>query len=149
MLYRAKPYFRDEAEVRARAGTCSGSAFAGCLEARDAPCEHALANAQLISRRGENAHQCPADIAQRGELGSPPAMELLRELKPRYWFSAHLHCKFAAVVPHEDGAMTRFLALDKCLPGRRFLQVTGDTRPIPVQLYTGRSSASIGRSPAL
>ncbi|KAG7297700.1 hypothetical protein JYU34_018417 [Plutella xylostella] len=55
--------------------------------------------------------------------GSNPAMELLSLLKPDYWFSAHLHVKFAAVVPHADGTSTRFLALDKCLPRRMHLQV--------------------------
>ena len=62
-----------------------------------------------------------------GALGSPPGAHLLRHLAPRFWFSAHLHTKFAAVVPHGEGGvgggMTRFLALDKCLPGREFLQV--------------------------
>jgi len=65
-----------------------------------------------------------ASDIQHNVLGSPPAMSLLRFLKPRYWFSAHLHTKFAALVPHgSEGECTRFLSLDKCLPGREFLQI--------------------------
>ncbi|EDP43949.1 hypothetical protein MGL_1346 [Malassezia globosa CBS 7966] len=33
-------------------------------------------------------------------LGSPPLQALLRDLKPRFWFSAHLHVRFAATVTH-------------------------------------------------
>ena len=94
-----------------------------------------------------------------GSLGSPPAEQILNELQPSHWFSAHLHVKYAAVVPHGPhqhtqhgrgqkrkspsrgpspppglgrGAgkgqqagvkFTKFLALDKCLPRRGFLQV--------------------------
>ncbi|XP_077215417.1 lariat debranching enzyme-like isoform X2 [Tasmannia lanceolata] len=61
---------------------------------------------------------------QEGTLGSKAAEELLDKLKPPYWFSAHLHCKFPAIVQHgEGGPITEFLALDKCLPGRQFLQI--------------------------
>ena len=109
--------------------------------------------------------------SDRGELGNPPAMYLLKSLRPSMWFSAHLHVKFSAVVCHEvqqqlrppppppppapslkamtssqspplppplksgDNelqqnqdktlfpAVTRFLALDKVLPNRDFLQI--------------------------
>ncbi|KAF8060563.1 DBR1 [Scenedesmus sp. PABB004] len=107
--------------------------------------------------------------AERGDLGSPPNQALLEALQPDYYFAAHLHVKFPAVVRHGGGAgggvpgaaqpapgaeqqqqqqqqqqqaaaagagqqqaaagagggerVTRFLALDKCLPGRDFLQV--------------------------
>ncbi|XP_034107905.1 lariat debranching enzyme [Drosophila albomicans] len=102
-----------------------------------------------------------AEDIEKGQLGSRPLEELLKTLQPTYWFAAHLHCKFAALVQHtrtagkslneEESssdsnsdseeeeeekhskssatapaapvAVTKFLALDKCLPKRRFLQV--------------------------
>ncbi|XP_016971365.1 lariat debranching enzyme [Drosophila rhopaloa] len=95
---------------------------------------------------------------ESGKLGSLPLEELLKAVQPAYWFAAHLHCKFAALVPHnhsqqraDDASsssssssededeekekkaaplppskpvpVTKFLALDKCLPRRAFLQV--------------------------
>ncbi|KAI5645348.1 lariat debranching enzyme [Phthorimaea operculella] len=57
------------------------------------------------------------------DLGSAPAERLLHSMKPTYWFSAHLHCQFVAIVKHDDGEETKFLALDKCLPKRRHLQI--------------------------
>eukprot|EP01025_Chloroclados_australasicus_P055307 TRINITY_DN6665_c0_g1_i2.p1 TRINITY_DN6665_c0_g1~~TRINITY_DN6665_c0_g1_i2.p1 ORF type:complete len:591 (-),score=75.62 TRINITY_DN6665_c0_g1_i2:290-2062(-) len=65
---------------------------------------------------------------ERNEFGSPPAMELMDYLKPDYWFSAHMHTKFSAMRQHKGkgkvpAACTKFLALDKCLPRRQFLQI--------------------------
>lgn len=52
-------------------------------------------------------------------------MQLLKQHYPSYWFSAHLHCKFVGLVPKEGDStkQTKFLALDKCLPKRKFLQI--------------------------
>lgn len=47
-----------------------------------------------------------ADV-EKGALGSPPLMGLLRNLKPHWWFAAHLHCRFEATVVHEVPAPTQ------------------------------------------
>ncbi|CAG9824892.1 unnamed protein product [Phaedon cochleariae] len=60
---------------------------------------------------------------EKGELGSKVCEDLLHQVKPKYWFSAHLHCKYAALVKHDNDSVTKFLALDKCLPKRKFLQI--------------------------
>ena len=69
-----------------------------------------------------------AEEMRTNTLGSPVNEQLLKILKPKYWFSAHLHVKFACNYKHSvndpsSTQITKFLALDKCLPRRRFLQV--------------------------
>jgi lariat debranching enzyme len=39
--------------------------------------------------------------ARNGQLGSVAATYVMDRLRPPYWFSAHLHCKYAAVIDHE------------------------------------------------
>ena len=41
-----------------------------------------------------------ADDANMGRLGSMAARGVLIELKPRFWFSAHLHCEYLALWDH-------------------------------------------------
>ncbi|CAL4192305.1 unnamed protein product, partial [Meganyctiphanes norvegica] len=65
---------------------------------------------------------------EKNTLGSRAAEDLLKKMQPNYWFSGHLHVKFPALVKHQDDnsskpKTTKFLALDKCLPRREFLQI--------------------------
>ncbi|PNS92103.2 hypothetical protein POPTR_018G015300v4 [Populus trichocarpa] len=84
---------------------------------------------------------------QEKSLGSKAAAQLLEKLRPAYWFSAHLHCKFAAVVQHgEGGPLTKFLALDKCLPRRKFLQVIEiESEPGPYEIQYDEEWLAITR----
>lgn len=68
------------------------------------------------------------DEVNSNTLGAKPLEELLFKLKPKNWFSAHMHVHFEAQVPHPatgsgPSLMTHFMALDKCLPRRTFLQI--------------------------
>ncbi|KAL8782397.1 MAG: hypothetical protein Q9213_005400 [Squamulea squamosa] len=39
--------------------------------------------------------------AKTGRLGSPAARYVMDRLRPRWWFAAHLHCKFSAAVNYD------------------------------------------------
>ncbi|EXJ92371.1 hypothetical protein A1O3_00921 [Capronia epimyces CBS 606.96] len=40
--------------------------------------------------------------SQSGKLGNPAARECLDWLRPPYWFSAHLHTRYAAILQHDQ-----------------------------------------------
>lgn len=57
-------------------------------------------------------------------MGNPACTTLLNSLQPTYWFAAHMHVKFAAIIPHSNSQkQTNFLALSKVTPNNDFLQV--------------------------
>lgn len=82
-----------------------------------------------------------SDLAQSGKgIGSKPLALLLSRLKPRNWYAGHMHVDFEARVTHTGlvsdkkgefspvisqvlESETRFVALDKCLPGRAHLKI--------------------------
>ncbi|KAK0202856.1 lariat debranching enzyme, C-terminal domain-containing protein [Desarmillaria ectypa] len=87
------------------------------------------------------SHDWPQGITEHGDLaallrdkpafkseitdnifGAPPLMDLLKMLQSEWWFAAHMHTYFKATVKH-DNSVTNFTALDKCLPGRKCIEV--------------------------
>lgn len=59
----------------------------------------------------------------RGDLGSPAADSLLKKLKPRFWFSGHMHTKFSALVDHEKPV--------PFVPGRKSAPAMEASQPNP------------------
>jgi len=59
-------------------------------------------------------------LKDEGEFGNPASTKLLNVLQPDYWFAAHMHVKFPAIVPHANGKKTKFLALGKPIPNSDF-----------------------------
>ncbi|KAF4699188.1 hypothetical protein FOZ62_031722, partial [Perkinsus olseni] len=77
----------------------------------------------------------------RGEMGNAHSMDLMGKLRPDYWFSGHMHAKYTALVPHEatqdrPASLTRFIALDKCVPRRQ--GSLGYMQVITIDVKTGQ-----------
>lgn len=74
-----------------------------------------------------------------GKLGNPSGMKLIYDCRPRYYLAAHLHIAFKALVPHKGSgsqrpAPTKFLSLDKPVPGRHFMQTLEINVPADAKL---------------
>jgi lariat debranching enzyme len=65
---------------------------------------------------------------ERNDLGSPPNRELLNHLKPRYWFSAHLHVKFHATVTHDNPGSINMSAVS-LVPSQTIQSMPGEHTP--------------------
>ena len=76
---------------------------------------------------------------EKGVLGSVPARLLLDQWMPRYWLSGHMHVRYQAI-RRKSEKETRFLALDKCLPRRSFLDVI-DVEPMEAPEHPGEAAA--------
>ena len=48
-------------------------------------------------------------------LGSPPAEQLMNLLRPKYWFSGHMHVKYSAIVEHKE-TITEDIFKDMTIP---------------------------------
>ncbi|KAK4968190.1 lariat debranching enzyme [Elasticomyces elasticus] len=75
--------------------------------------------------------------ARNGQLGSVAAKLVMDRLRPRYWFSAHLHCKYSAIVQYEqDSKPQRPLPQNPSAP-REFLKVNGTTPSSDAEIGLG------------
>lgn len=60
---------------------------------------------------------------QENQLGNPGIKYLLDTLRPKYWISAHMHFYYNRLITHTDKSTTRFIALDKIIPRRQWLDI--------------------------
>ena len=51
------------------------------------------------------------DEVASDSLGNPAAEDILFTLKPSYWFSAHLHVKFTALIEHKVSHLQQSLVI--------------------------------------
>ncbi|KAL2819769.1 lariat debranching enzyme, C-terminal domain-containing protein [Aspergillus granulosus] len=82
--------------------------------------------------------------SQSGRLGSQAARYVLDRLRPAYWFSAHLHVKFAACVQHSTPEADQRFGLDgaslSSLPDMVFGEE--DERAVPQEAESIRQSVA-------
>lgn len=99
------PYDRDEVRSVYHVRHCDVSKLLSVRSAIDIGLSHDW------PRRVEYHGDCEKLFAERphflqsakaDKLGSEPAEQVLNQLRPRFWFSGHMHVKFRATVEHDD-----------------------------------------------
>ena len=87
---------------------------------------HEWPGSEFIITVKEKAHNSETILQgeiRAGLLGARPLLYLMNTLKPKYWYSAHLHISFDAIKKFPNGSTTRFTALDKSVGNRDHLRV--------------------------
>ncbi|KAL2285406.1 hypothetical protein FJTKL_08319 [Diaporthe vaccinii] len=109
--YECLPYDRDEVRSVYHVRQCDISKLLNVRSAVDIGLSHDW------PRRVEYHGDCERLFAGRphflksaktDNLGSEPAERVLNHLRPRFWFSGHMHVKFRATVEHNDEATVDF-----------------------------------------
>lgn len=105
------PYDRDEVRSVYHVRRCDISKLLEVRSAVDIGLSHDW------PRRVEYHGDCENLFAERphflksartDNLGSEPAEQVLNHLRPRFWFSGHMHIKFRAKIEHNDEAKADF-----------------------------------------
>ncbi|KAH8754305.1 lariat debranching enzyme, C-terminal domain-containing protein [Diaporthe sp. PMI_573] len=105
------PYDRDEIRSVYHVRRCDISKLLNVRSAVDIGLSHDW------PRRVEYHGDCDKLFAERphflksaitDNLGSEPAEQVLNHLRPRFWFSGHMHIKFRATVEHDDAKFDFF-----------------------------------------
>lgn len=109
--YECLPYDRDEVRSVYHVRKCDISKLLSVRSAVDIGLSHDW------PRRVEYHGDCDRLFAEQphflqsakaDKLGSEPAEQVLNHLRPRFWFSGHMHVKFRATIEHDDDAKGDF-----------------------------------------
>ncbi|KAK0634958.1 lariat debranching enzyme, C-terminal domain-containing protein [Bombardia bombarda] len=76
-----------------------------------------------------------------GSLGSPAAAYVMDRLRPAYWFSAHLHCKFSAVKTYDPPAGVDQTSEATESVSKGTVQETTAVAPLPIEIAVASSTA--------